>query len=50
MGEFKRPAVEELVLVKLWVVTGGRLLDLAVEKSGVAEDAHLSRFSEKYIF
>ena len=43
MGEFKRPAVEELVLVKLWVVTGGRLLDLAVEKSGVAEDAEIFR-------
>ena len=50
MGDFKRLAVEELVLVKLWVVTSGILLELAVEKSGLAEDAHLSRFSEKYIF
>ena len=35
MGDFQRPAVEESVLVKLWVATGGRLLKLAVEKSQV---------------
>ena len=35
MGDFERPAVEEPVLVKLWVATGGRLLKLAVEKSQV---------------
>ena len=50
MGDFKRPAVEELVVVKRLVVTGERLLELAVEKSGLAENADLSKISERYIF
>ena len=47
MGNFKRSTVEGPVLVKLEVATGGRLLEMAVVKSGLAKETELSTFSEK---